>query len=293
MTARSWVIHTSAVPDSRHSICASWRICAWIVTSRAVVGSSAMMRSGPLSSAIAIATRWRMPPENWWGYAASRSSGEEIPTFTSVARARSRADAALTSWCARIASTIWVSMRSTGFRVIIGSWKIIAMLAPRSLRISCSGFPTSSIPLNRIEPETTRPGGSTSPRMEKPVTDLPDPDSPARPRISPGRTVNEMPSTALTIPSLVKKWVSRSETARVGALPAPPTLPALPVFPAPGVFRVCPVLPAFPGLPVLPAPSARRWLRGSRIAPCPVSPAPPFSGRDGGSARRAAGRRPG
>ena len=40
------------------------RICAWIVTSSAVVGSSAMMTRGPLRSAMAIATRWRMPPDS-------------------------------------------------------------------------------------------------------------------------------------------------------------------------------------------------------------------------------------
>ena len=40
---------------------------AWTVTSRAVVGSSAMRMSGPLASAMAIITRWRWPPESWWG----------------------------------------------------------------------------------------------------------------------------------------------------------------------------------------------------------------------------------
>ena len=43
------------------------RICAWIVTSRAVVGSSAMSSAGLQIKAIAIITRWRIPPENWWG----------------------------------------------------------------------------------------------------------------------------------------------------------------------------------------------------------------------------------
>ena len=42
-------------------------ICAWTVTSSAVVGSSAMTMSGSSASAIAIITRWRMPPENWCG----------------------------------------------------------------------------------------------------------------------------------------------------------------------------------------------------------------------------------
>ena len=67
MTDRSCVIHISAVPVSRASFCISYRICPWIVTSSAVVGSSAIMRSGRFSSAIAMATRWRMPPENWCG----------------------------------------------------------------------------------------------------------------------------------------------------------------------------------------------------------------------------------
>ena len=43
------------------------RICACVVTSSAVVGSSAISSAGSLMSAIAIITRWRMPPENWCG----------------------------------------------------------------------------------------------------------------------------------------------------------------------------------------------------------------------------------
>ena len=39
------------------------RICAWIVTSSAVVGSSAISSCGRQASAMAIITRWRMPPE--------------------------------------------------------------------------------------------------------------------------------------------------------------------------------------------------------------------------------------
>ncbi len=43
------------------------RIWAWIVTSRAVVGSSAMISLGPQARAMAIITRWRMPPLIWCG----------------------------------------------------------------------------------------------------------------------------------------------------------------------------------------------------------------------------------
>ena len=57
----------TALPKSCWSLWISFRICACVVTSSAVVGSSAISRSGLLISAIAIITRWRMPPENWCG----------------------------------------------------------------------------------------------------------------------------------------------------------------------------------------------------------------------------------
>ncbi len=39
----------------------------WIVTSRAVVGSSAISSRGLQDMASAIITRWRMPPDIWCG----------------------------------------------------------------------------------------------------------------------------------------------------------------------------------------------------------------------------------
>ena len=167
ITDRSCVIQISAVPVSRVSFCISNRICPWIVTSSAVVGSSAMMRSGLLSSAMAMATRWRMPPENWCGYACSRSSGDGMPTLTSAARARSSAAARETFSCARIVSIICASMRRTGFSVIIGSWKIIAMRLPRSWRISSGGQRAQVAAVRaRSLPATMRPGGSMRPMIE-------------------------------------------------------------------------------------------------------------------------------
>ncbi len=49
----------SACSASRRS-----RICAWIVTSSAVVGSSAIRSFGRQAIAMAIITRWLMPPES-------------------------------------------------------------------------------------------------------------------------------------------------------------------------------------------------------------------------------------
>ena len=43
------------------------RIWAWMVTSSAVVGSSAMITSGSLAMAMAMTARWRIPPENSCG----------------------------------------------------------------------------------------------------------------------------------------------------------------------------------------------------------------------------------
>jgi hypothetical protein len=45
----------------------------------------------------------------------------------------------------------------------------------------------------------------TSPSTVRKVTDLPDPDSPTMPSVSPGWRENETPSTALTRPSSVGK----------------------------------------------------------------------------------------
>ncbi len=42
-------------------------IWAWTVTSRAVVGSSAMSSFGFRATAMAIMARCSIPPENWWG----------------------------------------------------------------------------------------------------------------------------------------------------------------------------------------------------------------------------------
>ena len=94
-TPRSWVIRIIAVPDSvvsRRSISRTW---AWIVTSRAVVGSSAIISFGSSARAIAIITRWRIPPENCGGSSCRRVSGFGIPTIASSSIARVRASAAV------------------------------------------------------------------------------------------------------------------------------------------------------------------------------------------------------
>ena len=62
-----------------------------MVTSSAVVGSSAMITSGWFAIAIAIITRCRMPPENSCGKADARREGFGMPASASSSIARPRA----------------------------------------------------------------------------------------------------------------------------------------------------------------------------------------------------------
>ena len=66
-TPRSWVTNTMAIPSSSRNEAKRSRIWAWMVTSRAVVGSSANSTRGSHARAIAIMARWRIPPDSSWG----------------------------------------------------------------------------------------------------------------------------------------------------------------------------------------------------------------------------------
>ena len=54
----------TAIPSRRDRSFISSRIWAWMVTSSAVVGSSAISSLGLHAKPIAIITRWRMPPDS-------------------------------------------------------------------------------------------------------------------------------------------------------------------------------------------------------------------------------------
>ena len=64
------------------------RMSAWTVTSRAVVGSSAMMALGLHEIAMAMHTRWRWPPDSSCGYCLTRASASFKPTILSSSTAR-------------------------------------------------------------------------------------------------------------------------------------------------------------------------------------------------------------
>jgi len=74
----------------------------------------------------------------------------------------------------------------TGLSAVIGSWKIMAMRAPRIACIIFSGRVVSSVSPKRMEPPVTRTAGAgRSPMQASDVIDLPEPLSPAIASVSP------------------------------------------------------------------------------------------------------------
>ena len=177
------------------------RICAWIVTSSAVVGSSAISSFGLQASAIAIITRCRIPPESWCGYSRTRRCGAGMPTSTSMSVAFCSASRADNPWCSCSVSPICFPTVSTGLRLVIGSWKIIEMSLPRMSRISGSDSSSRSRPWKRIAP------GDPARRLLDQPQDRHRGDRLAAAGLAhdadrlPALTWNETPSTARTTPS--------------------------------------------------------------------------------------------
>ena len=77
-------------------------------------------------------------------------------------------------------------MVKTGLSAVIGSWKIKPISAPRTRRISGSDSASRSRPLKRdAGRQLSVPARCTSRMIDIAVTDLPLPDSPTRPSVSP------------------------------------------------------------------------------------------------------------
>jgi hypothetical protein len=122
--------------------------------------------------------------------------GSGRPTASSRESTRACRSAAGTPW-ASITSSICRPMVMTGLREVMGSWKIIAIRAPRSLRSAGSGSVSRSCPSKRMRPDRTfRLSGGKRPMIVLAVTDLPDPDSPTMHRISPRCSRSETSRTA-------------------------------------------------------------------------------------------------
>ena len=153
---------------------------------------------------MAIMARWRMPPENSNGYSFARRLASGMPTLASSSTAICAASRLPLPWCSTIASAIWSPTLNTGLRLVMGSWKIIAMSLPRTSRISSSLSASRSRPLSTTDPSTILPGGSGTRRMtDRAATVLPEPDSPTMPIVSLRSRRKLTPLTAFTTPAWV------------------------------------------------------------------------------------------
>ena len=197
------------------------RIRACVVTSSAVVGSSATKSAGSSANAIAIITRWRCPPESWCGYVFTRRSGSGSCTERNSSITRSRRSEGFRTPCVSNTSRTCSPTVRTGLRAVIGSWKIIAMARPRSERSRAGGAVRRSSPSSSIAPPVTRswPGGRR-PSTACAVTDFPDPDSPTRHTISPACTSNDTSSTAWARSASTGSSTVRPRIERTGRVAA-------------------------------------------------------------------------
>ena len=125
------MIRIMAVFVSRWSVRITSRIWAWIVTSSAVVGSSAMSSSGSQARAMAIMTRCAMPPDSSCGNASRRRFGSGMPTIWSSSSARARASRRFICRCSSSISPTCMPTSYTGFRLLVGCWKIMLIRSPR------------------------------------------------------------------------------------------------------------------------------------------------------------------
>ena len=263
---------SSAMPRSACRRLSSSRICAWIVTSSAVVGSSAISTSGSTASAAAIMARCFSPPESWNGYSWKRRAPSGMPTASSSSSARLRAAAPRRPAWRSITSTTWRPTVSTGLSAVDGSWKIIATRRPRTARIAASGSASRSLPPSSTLPPATRAASGSSRMTDSAVIDLPQPDSPTSAKHSPRSSARSTPSTARSSPSGVSSTVRRPSSSSVCALIAPS--PAAP----PGRraradrSRRAPRLRA--GSPPAPAPAGNRTRRRATTTPPARAPSP-------------------
>ena len=185
-TPRSCVISITAVFVSFWIFCISSNISAWIVTSSAVVGSSAIKILGLLARAIEIKTLCLMPPENSWGYCLSLFSGSGIWASSKIFTVRSKASFLLNLWWIKILSITCLPMGIVGFKYVRGSWKIMDISFPLMCCISSSEyskiFLSSKIIWDFSCMRVFFPGRSF--KIEWAVTLFPQPDSPTSTRVS-------------------------------------------------------------------------------------------------------------
>ena len=185
-TPKSWVTRTIEVfLVSLNSLIKS-KICAWIVTSSAVVGSSAKITFGLHANAMAIITLCLIPPDNSCGYCLTRSSALGMFTVFNNLIASFLASSFDKSVCNKRDSVICLPIFIVGLRDVIGSWNIIDTSEPLyCLNLFLSMLRTcSSIYLIEDGSLITADWGKIW-SIDLLTTVLPHPDSPTKAKASP------------------------------------------------------------------------------------------------------------
>jgi hypothetical protein len=185
-----------------------------VVTSSAVVGSSAISSTGSRTSAMAIMMRWRWPPESWCGKLAYMRSRVGQPTRQHgdlIFGARGGVEQG-------VRAQHLVDLVAAGHDRVERRHRLLedhrharaAQLAQPRLRWRAR----MSSPCSRISP-----AGPAAPWQQAhhacAITDLPEPDSPTRQTISPGLTVKLTLRTAWPVAALGQARRSSTEVADV------------------------------------------------------------------------------
>ena len=147
-----------------------------------------MSSAGLQQRAMAIMARWRIPPDRVWGYFFITACASGIPTLARIDSARAAASSLDKCRCLRMLSVIWLPTVNTGFKEVIGSWKIMVMRFPRMSSSSFSVISRRFLPSNRTEPSMTAPPLPNKPIIDSEVTLFPQPDSPTIQTTSPSST---------------------------------------------------------------------------------------------------------
>jgi hypothetical protein len=189
-----------------------------MVTSSAVVGSSAIRSFGRQASAMAIMARCRIPPEKLCGCSPNRRLASGIRTSSrSRSVSASAAAASMPRWRRRTSAT-WNPTVRTGLRLVMGSWKIMPIAPPRTSRIAASSSASRSVPSSLTEPSMRPTPCWTSRMIESAVTDLPEPDSPTTATVSPLPMAKPTSRTTGSHAPSTRKEVVSPSTVKTGVL---------------------------------------------------------------------------
>ena len=171
--------------------------------------------------------RWHWPPENSRGRRLPLATGS-MPTWSSMALALAARSSLVPIFQMTSGSATMSRTLRRGLSEEIGSWKIICTWV-RSVRRSPRLSVVSSVSPKRMVPEVARSTWT----MARPVVDLPQPDSPTSPSVSPLRSEKLMPATACTAVLPRRKVTCRSSTRSKGSVETSALSSVVSVTPSP------------------------------------------------------------